>query len=80
MQNPANGQIWTEMSGDRELSSGQAVPFLARINNDWEAVPGEWTLRVLRNEQVILEKVFRVFALPVVETAQRSRTKRPPES
>lgn len=66
MQNPANGQIWTEMDGARELSSDRALPFLARINNDWEAVPGEWTLQVLRNEQVIVEKVFHVFALPVV--------------
>jgi len=66
MQNPANGQIWTEMSGTRELSSDRAHSFLARINNDWEAVPGDWTLQVLRSEQVVAEKVFHVFVPLVV--------------
>jgi hypothetical protein len=66
MQNPADGQIWTEMTGARELSNDRAHPFLARINSDWEAVPGDWTLQVLRSEQVIVEKVFHVFAPPVV--------------
>jgi hypothetical protein len=61
MQNPANGQIWTEMTGTQELSSDRAHSFLARINNDWEAVPGDWTLQVLRGEQVVAEKVFHVF-------------------
>ena len=64
MQNPDSGQIWTEMQGTREYSSGQTLPFLARINNDWEAIPGEWVLQVLRNEHVIIEKVFLVVALP----------------
>ena len=66
MQNPANGQIWTEMTGTRELSSDRAHSFLARINNDWEAVPGDWTLQVLRSEQVVAEKVFHVFEPLVV--------------
>ena len=66
MQNPANGQIWTEMTGTRELSSDRAHSFLARINNDWEAVPGDWTLQVLRSEQVVAEKVFHVFVPLVV--------------
>jgi len=66
MQNPANGQIWTEMTGAQELSSDQAHPFLARINNDWEAVPGDWTLQVLRSERVVAEKVFHVYAPLVV--------------
>ena len=66
MQNPANGQIWTEMTGTRELSGDRAHPFLARINSDWEAVPGDWTLQVLKSEQVIVEKVFHVFSPLVV--------------
>ena len=66
MQNPANAQIWTEMTGTRELSGDRAHPFLARINNDWEAVPGDWTLQVLRSEQVVAEKVFQVFVPLVV--------------
>ena len=66
MQNPANGQIWTEMTGTRKLSGDRVHPFLARINNDWEAVPGDWTLQVLRNEQAIAEKVFHVFVPLVV--------------
>jgi hypothetical protein len=66
MQNPANGQIWTEMTGTQELSSDRAHSFLARINNDWEAVPGDWTLQVLRSEQVVAEKVFHVFVPLVV--------------
>ena len=66
MQNPANGQIWTEMTGIREFSSDRAYPFLARINSEWEAVPGDWTLQVLRSEQVVAEKVFRVFVPPIV--------------
>jgi hypothetical protein len=64
MQNPANGRTWTEMTGTRELSGDQVHPFLARINNDWEAVPGDWTLQVLRNEQVVAEKVFHVIPTP----------------
>jgi len=66
MQNPANGQIWTEMTGTRELSSDRAQSYLARINNDWEAVPGDWTLQVLRSEQVVAEKVFHVFVPLIV--------------
>ena len=66
MQNPANGQIWSEMTGARKLSSDRVYPFLARINNDWEAVPGDWTLQVLRSEQVVAEKVFHVFVPLVV--------------
>jgi len=66
MQNPVNGQIWSEMTGTRELSSDRVYPFLARINNDWEAVPGDWTLQVLRSEQVVAEKVFHVFVPLVV--------------
>ena len=65
MQNPANGQNWTEMTGTRKLSNDRVHPFLARINNDWEAVPGDWTLQVLRSEQVVAEKVFHVF-VPLV--------------
>jgi hypothetical protein len=66
MQNPANAQIWTEMTGTWMLSGDRAQPFLARINNDWEAVPGDWTLQVLRGEQVVAEKVFHVFVPLVV--------------
>jgi len=66
MQDPASGQIWTEMTGTRELSSDRAQSFLARINNDWEAVPGDWTLQVLRSEQVVAEKIFHVFVPLVV--------------
>jgi len=66
MQNPANGQIWTEMTGTRKLSRDRVQPFLARINNAWEAVPGDWTLQVLRSEQVVAEKVFHVFVPLVV--------------
>ena len=65
MQNPANGQIWTEMTGTQELSSDQVNPFLARLNNDWEVVPGDWTLQILSSEQVVAEKVFHVF-VPLV--------------
>jgi len=66
MQNPATGQIWTEMTGIREFSGDRAHLFLARINNDWEAVPGDWTLRILSSEQVVVEKVFHVFEVPNV--------------
>lgn len=65
MRNPTNGQTWTEMTGTRELSGDRVHPFLARINSDWEAVPGDWTLQILRGEQVIVEKVFHVFAPPL---------------
>lgn len=65
MQNPVSGQIWTEMTGTRKLSSDHANTFLARINNDWEAVPGDWMLQILISEQVVAEKVFHVFVPPV---------------
>ena len=38
MQNPADGRIWTEMSGQRELVGGESFLFSVRVNQDWEAV------------------------------------------
>jgi hypothetical protein len=62
MRDPADGRVWTEMTGTQELERGGVHPFLVRINNDWEAVPGDWTIRVLIGERVVLEKIFRVHA------------------
>jgi len=64
MQNPENGQKWTEMVGSEELVGGESFPFFVRINRLWEAVPGEWTLRLMLEEQLVLEKVFQVYELP----------------
>jgi len=64
MRNPADGRVWTEMTGTHELEGGGVHPFLVRINNDWEAVPGDWTIQMLNGERVVLEKTFRVHALP----------------
>ncbi len=63
MQNPADGRIWTEMTGTQDLEGGGVHPFLVRINNDWEAVPGDWTIQILNGERVVLEKTFRIHAL-----------------
>ena len=60
MENPADGQVWTEMSGTQDLTPTETHPFLVRINNDWEAVPGEWTIRLSDGERVIAEKIFHV--------------------
>ncbi|RLA30272.1 MAG: hypothetical protein DRR11_13725 [Gammaproteobacteria bacterium] len=64
MRNPADGRVWTEMIATQELEVGGVYPFLVRINNDWEAVPGDWTIQMLNGERVVLEKTFRVHASP----------------
>ena len=60
MTNPADGRVWTEMSSSRELAGKSATPILARINHDWEAVPGDWTVQIMQNNQLVLEKVFQL--------------------
>ncbi|MDJ0700062.1 MAG: DUF3859 domain-containing protein [Woeseiaceae bacterium] len=60
MQNPANGQVWTEMTGTRELKSDEPQSFLVRINNDWEAKAGNWTIQLERAGRVAAEKSFDV--------------------
>lgn len=60
MQNPADGQVWTEMTGTREITSDEPQPFLVRINNDWEARAGNWTIRLSRAGRVATEKTFKV--------------------
>jgi hypothetical protein len=64
MRNPADGRVWTEMIATQKLEGGEVHPFLVRINNDWEAVPGDWTIQLLNGERVVLEKTFRVHASP----------------
>lgn len=64
MRNPADGRVWTEMTGSKDVSGDSVHPILARINHDWEAVPGDWTLQVFSGDQVLVEKVFRVVAQP----------------
>jgi len=64
MRNPADGRVWTEMIATQELEGGEVHPFLVRINNNWEAVPGNWTILMLNGERVVLEKTFRVHASP----------------
>ncbi len=61
MQNPDSGQVWTEMTGTRGVTSGQPQSFLVRINNDWEAKTGAWTVQLSRAGRVIVEKSFRVY-------------------
>ena len=61
MQNPASGQVWTEMTGSREVTSAQPQSFLVRINNDWEAKTGTWTVQLSRAGQVTVEKSFTVY-------------------
>ena len=60
MRNPATGQVWTEMTGTREVRSDEPQSFLVRINNDWEAKAGDWTIRLLRADHVITEMSFKV--------------------
>ena len=60
MQNPANGQVWTEMTGSREVMSDEPQAFLVRINNDWEAKTGAWTVRLSKEGRVVTEKTFVV--------------------
>ncbi len=60
MRNPATGQVWTEMTGSREVTSDEPQSFLVRINNDWEAKSGDWTIRLLRAGHVITEMSFKV--------------------
>ena len=64
MQNPADGRVWTEMTGNQALEGGGVHPFLVRINNDWEAVPGDWTIQLLNGERAVLEKTFRIHTSP----------------
>ena len=60
MRNPATGQVWTEMTGTREVKSNEPQSFLVRINNDWEAKAGDWTIRLFRAGHVITEMSFKV--------------------
>ena len=64
MRNPVDGRVWTEMTGTQEMKGGELHPFLVRINNDWEAVPGDWKFQMLNGERVVLEKTFHVHASP----------------
>jgi hypothetical protein len=64
MRNPADGRVWTEMNGTQQLEGDGVQPFLVRINNDWEAVSGDWTIQLFDVERLVLEKTFRVHASP----------------
>ena len=61
MRNPADGQVWTEMTGAKKVASDEPQAFLVRINNDWEAVAGAWTIRVSSAGDVVAERSFEVF-------------------
>ncbi len=60
MQNPADGQVWTEMTGSREVNSDEPQAFLVRINNAWEAKPGPWTVQLSKEGRVVTEMTFTV--------------------
>ena len=60
MRNPASGQVWTEMTGTREVKSDKPQSFFVRINNAWEAKSGDWTVRLSKDGLVITEKSFNV--------------------
>jgi hypothetical protein len=64
MRNPADGQVWTEMTGTQQLKRDGVHPFLVKINNDWEAVSGDWTIQLFDGERLVLKKTFRVHASP----------------
>ena len=64
MRTPADGRVWTEMNGTQQLEGDGVQPFLVRINNDWEAVSGDWTIQLFDVERLVLEKTFRVHASP----------------
>lgn len=60
MKNPDTERAWTEMTGVAEITTGDVHPFLVRINHAWEAVPGDWTIRLLDGERLLFERTFRV--------------------
>ena len=63
MQNPATSQVWTEMTGTRDLGADEPQAFLVRINHDWEAVAGDWTILISKADREIARKSFQVVAV-----------------
>jgi hypothetical protein len=64
LTDPSSGRSSEVDQWDTSGSAGQDGYIGYTLDNDWELVPGRWTLQVFQDSQLVLEKTFNVEATP----------------
>lgn len=61
LRDPRSGKVYTESVEDFTSPIGEPRLRGYGFDNDWELVPGEWTLQVLYGQRLLLTQTFTIF-------------------
>jgi len=58
MRNPDKGQLNSEDTFQWRCTVGERSRFVYSIEEEWEAMPGRWTLQLWHEGQMLAEEIF----------------------
>lgn len=61
LRDPRSGKVYTESVEDFPSPIGEPRQRGYGFDNDWELVPGEWTLEILHGQRRLLSQTFTVY-------------------
>jgi len=60
LKNPSNGEAISSWKSVKRVQTNLEIPVSYTFEEPWEAVPGEWTVRILSGGELLSEVVFDV--------------------
>ena len=60
LSNPRTGKTYSSYKYSQKVKIGKIKYTGFKFDHEWELKPGDWTLRVLYQDKVMIEKVFNV--------------------